>query len=238
MGRFERKYRLTAKARAFLLAYWRPFVTRAQFTNRDAVYPVLSQYFDSRDLVFRREKYAGVGFRKKIRLRTYGYRLDAGSPCFLEIKWRTNEAVSKTRLPLPSYHPDYLDPARWQDLEGPGADLFASYYETHWLRPSAQTFYLREAYESLLDPGLRVTFDSYLIGLHPGEVLSRSLLYERSRMLIPETVVILEVKGRGQLPRWIRRGVQWCNLQQETVPKYVMAVDALNLVNLSTGIYA
>jgi len=106
--------------------------------------------------------------------------------------------------------------------------------ESHRLRKSAQVLYLREAYQGAEDPRLRLTFDSTLMGLHPGEACSRAMLYDRSRSILPEWKVILEIKNHGPLPAWIRQGIRWADLQQETVPKYVMAVDALNLKKLSS----
>jgi hypothetical protein len=236
--RFERKYRLPDRDRAYLLEYWRPFLMPAPFADARGTYPVLSQYFDSPDLRFHREKHAGIGLRRKLRLRTYGTRFREGEACFLEIKRRTHETVSKLRVRLPGFQGDHLDPGRWSSLDLPGLDPFRAAHEIHRLRPSAQVLYLREPYEAVADADLRVTFDSMLMGLHPGEELRRDVFYDCSRAILPETEFILEIKGPGLLPGWVRRGIEWCELEQETVPKYVMAVEALNLVRLASGVHA
>ncbi len=236
--RLERKYRLRHAAREYLLAYWRPYLVRAPYTNHDGVYPILSQYFDSPALTFYHEKHAGIGLRRKVRLRAYGYRFTEGGTCFLEIKRRTHEAVGKLRVPLPGFERRFLSPAGWRALALPALDPFCALAETHLLRPSAQVLYLREAYEGIIDPGLRITFDSALTGFHPGEEVTREVLYDRSRALLPETETILEVKNGGALPAWVRRGIEWTEITQEPIPKYVLAVDALNLVALKTGVFA
>lgn len=237
-GRFERKYRLGDRDRAYLLECWRPRLVRAPFTDGRATYPVLSQYFDSPDFFCHRHKHDGVGIRRKFRLRSYGTRFGRDTPCFLEIKRRTSDAVSKKRVQLPAFQPEYLDPGCWASLAVPGLDPFCAAYEAHRLRPSAQVFYVREAYEALGADELRITVDSMLMALHPGEVLSRALFYDRSRAVLPETEMILEIKGPDRLPPWVYRGIEWCELRQDTVPKYVMAVEALNLVQLNAGVLA
>lgn len=236
MARFEFKYRLPDRKRAFLRALWQPFLAKAPFTNEAAEYPVLSQYYDSPDLVFYREKLAGNGHRKKVRLRTYGWRFRPGEVCFLEIKHRTHELVYKTRVRVPEFRREFLEPNSWPAL-GDETGPFCALSETHRLRRTAQVLYLREAYQGVLEPNLRVTFDSALVGLHPGETVTWDLLAQRSRAVLPETEVILEIKAQPPLPSWIRRGIRWADLQQETVPKYVMAVESLNLVKLATGVY-
>lgn len=237
-GRFERKYRMPDQDRAYLMEYWRPFLRPAPYTDERARYPVLSQYFDTPDLRFHREKHDGIGVRRKVRLRTYGTRFREGAVSFLEIKRRTNDAVDKVRLQLPGFDRSQRDPGRWSTLGVPGVEPFCASYEYYRLRPSAQVLYIREAYESVLGDGFRITFDSLLMGLHPEEELSRETFYDRSRAILPETEVILEIKGRETTPGWVQRGIRWCELQQETVPKYVLAVEALNLVRLTSGAFA
>ena len=84
-----------------------------------------------------------------------------------------------------------------------------------------------------------MTFDTALVGLQPGEQLTRELLFSPARMLMPDTLAILEVKSTKGLPRWLHEGVQAAELQQQTIPKYITAVEVLGLVELSSaGVYA
>jgi hypothetical protein len=75
------------------------------------------------------------------------------------------------------------------------------------------------------------------MGLYPGERLSRRTVYERSRAVLPDNGCILEIKGRSTLPAWVRHGIRWAELQQETVPKYVMVVDKLGLDTTGKGVF-
>jgi len=236
--RFERKYLLSAAARDHLLARWQGHLVRAPFTDARARYPVLSQYYDSPDLAFYREKLAGDGLRRKVRVRTYGHRFGEGGPWFLEIKHRTQETVHKTRLRLPGARRAHLDPDSWRGLDPAAAGPFVALLETHNLRPTAQVWYVREAYEAAAEPGLRVTFDSSVRALHARARMSRAALYDDAGALLPADRMVLEVKGPEELPAWVRDGIGPLELQQQSVPKYVMAVEALHLVTFLTGVFA
>jgi len=237
--RRELKFLVHHSVRSMLLERWRRFLVRAPFTNVHAVGPVLSLYYDSPELAFYREKQDGIRSRDKVRLRTYGRAFAAGQTTILEIKHRSGDGIRKLRYPLPDFEPDQLDPARWR-LDDPAmAAAFLALRERYRLRPSAQVYYQREAYQGVVESDLRVTFDSALVGLHPGERLTRELCLDRSRALLPDTVQILEVKSTVGIPGWVFEGVVAGELRQQTLPKYVSAVEALGLVELrAAGVYA
>lgn len=230
--RHERKYLVHHSVRRLLLARWGRHLVRAPHTDDHAVSPILSQYYDSPDLLHYREKLDGFGLRRKVRLRTYGQRFGEGATAFLEIKWRRDDQVMKRRHRFESFRPSDLDPASWDfdDREMRGAFRFIA--ERERLRASAQVYYQREAYEGAADPELRVTFDTNLVALFPGEIISRALLRDPRRRLMAETVAILEIKTSAGLPGWVREGIIAGELVQATIPKYVSAVDHLGLADL------
>ena len=231
--RSEWKFLLHHDVKRVLLERWRPYLVRAPFTNPHAVSPILSQYYDSPHLDFFHDKIEGVGIRDKVRLRTYGHRYEEGATTFLEIKQRQNDLVRKFRYRMPDFHPEQLDPRNWRFDDAEMEAAFQSLSLRYRLRASAQTWYQREAYEGAVESDLRVTFDSVLRGLHPGEVLTRELLFDDARRLMPDTLVILEVKATRGVPRWIHEGVLAAELRQQTIPKYVTAVEVLGLPALS-----
>lgn len=236
--RSEWKFLLHHDTKRVLLERWRPYLVRAPFTNEYAVSPILSQYYDSPHLDFFHDKIEGIGIRDKVRLRTYGHAFEEGATTFLEIKQRSNDLVRKFRYRMPAFHPEQLDPERWRFDDAEMESAFQSLRERYRLRASAQTWYQREAYEGAVESDLRVTFDSVLRGLHPGEVLTRELLYDDARRLMPDTLVILEVKATRAVPPWIHEGVLAAELRRQTIPKYVTAVDVLGLPALSpAGVY-
>ena len=71
--RDEFKYIVSHDVRERILERWRRHLRRDPHTNEDAVTPILSQYYDSPQLLFYEEKMDGIGpLRSKVRLRTYG----------------------------------------------------------------------------------------------------------------------------------------------------------------------
>ena len=83
--------------------------------------------------------------------------------------------------------------------------------ERYAIAPSAQVYYQREAYEGLVESDVRVTFDSLVTALHPGERPSRAMLYHPSRSLLPDTLTILEVKATRSIPGSRAIGGLWPN---------------------------
>jgi len=236
--RQEIKFLVHYSVRGLLLERWGRFLVRAPFTDPHAVTCVLSQYFDSPVLDFYQEKLAGVRNRNKVRLRTYGSEFRPGQPAFLEIKYRDNEHVRKYRYPVRKWDASWLDPSRWRIDDREVEDVFSVLNERYRLRRSAQVYYQREAYEGAVERDVRVTFDSAVTALHPGERVRRDLLFNSSRRLLSDTLVILEIKATRGLPSWIHEGVRIAELRQDTIPKYVAAVEALRLPEqVMTGVY-
>ncbi len=237
--RRELKFGVHLDVKVLLLERWRRYLVRAPFTDGNALTPVLSQYYDSPDLAFYREKLEGLGLRNKVRLRMYAMEFKRGATAFLEIKHRDDELVRKYRYRIPDFDPRYLDLGSWLADNPDVEPAFQVLYERFRLRPSAQTYYQREAFEGAVERDVRVTFDSNLIGLHPGEKLTRAAMRDPARRLMPDTLAILEVKTTHGLPPWLREGVLAAELQVASIPKYVTAVEKLGLASLDpAGVYA
>ena len=237
--RQELKFLVTHDVRRLLLECWGRYLVKAPFTDAYARTHVLSLYYDSPHLRYYHNKLAGIADRQKVRIRTYGPAFASGQTTILEIKYRKNDLVRKLRYPIPDFDESQLDPQDWKIDDPEIRAKFEVLREQDRLRPAAQVYYQREAYEGLVEGDVRVTFDSCLLGLHPGERASREMLLDRSRSLMPETMAILEVKATEGIPAWVHQGVVAAELQQQTIPKYVTAVEALGLVKLSeAGVYA
>jgi hypothetical protein len=206
--REELKFVVHQSVKTLLIERWRRYLVKAPFTNRYAVSPILSQYYDSPYLHFYHEKLAGVGLRNKVRLRVYDMQFRAGATAFLEVKHRQNHLVKKFRQGISDFKPLYLDPANWTFDHPEEETVFRTLLERFRLRRSAQR-------------------------------LTSRILRDRSRNLMADTVVILEVKATHGIPNWLREGVLSAELEQKTIPKYITAVEALRLVELNGGgVYA
>lgn len=237
--RSELKYLVHQGAKDILLQRWGRYLTRAPFTNRHGVSPVLSQYYDSPKLDFYHEKVEGVGLRQKVRLRTYGFEMRAGQAAFLEIKIRHNDYLTKRRYRIPDFSERHLHPRNWEIEDPEARRAFHGLLNRYQLRRSAQVYYQREAYEGVVERDVRVTLDTCVVALHPGESLTRRLIDDRSRTLIPDTLAILEVKSTKGIPAWVHDGIVALELEQKAIPKYAAAVEALGLPSLRlAGEYA
>lgn len=230
--RRELKFLIHHSVKRTLLERWRRHLVPAPHTNEHAVSPILSQYYDSPTYDFYHEKLAGIRLRNKVRVRTYGTAFRAGQATFIEIKHREDDRVRKYRHQVARFEASTLDPARWEIDDPIVESAVVALRERYSIAPSAQVYYQREAYQGLVESDVRVTFDSSVIALHPGERPSRRTLFHPARRLLPDTLVILEVKATGTIPGWVHDGVVAFELEQRTLPKYVTAVTALGLVDL------
>ncbi len=226
--RTELKFVIRHEQRSLLLERWRRHLTKDPHTNEAAVTPVLSQYYDTPSLGFYEEKLDGLWFRNKVRLRTYSYRFKPGCTAFLEIKQRLADRVRKIRHKVTCFEPSLLEPRSWTFDQPEQRSAFGVLLERYQLQPSAQVWYLREAYESLVEP-VRVTFDSCLTALHAGAELTWETLADPTLKFMPENRVICEIKATEILPRWVFSGVKAAELVQRPVPKYVLAMERLRL---------
>ena len=239
--RDELKFIVDHGARSVLLALWDRLLAKDPHTNAYAQTPVLSQYYDTPGLDFYEEKLDGIGARNKLRLRTYDWLFRPGAAVFPEIKQRWDDKIRKIRGRIDRLRPEHLeDPRAWVFTDPDDERRFGPILHGRRLERSAQVLYLREAYQGTVETDVRVTFDSHLMGLFPGEAVTRAILAEGSRRLMSDSVLILEVKATGRIPAWIHDGVERMELRQQPIPKYVMAVERLGLPHSmpASGVYA
>ena len=60
--RLELKYRIDMRRLPYLLARWGPYLLPAPHTDRNGRYPILSQYFDSPQLDFYKDKHFRIPY--------------------------------------------------------------------------------------------------------------------------------------------------------------------------------
>lgn len=227
-GRFELKYLVDTRIQTALCQLMRARMLRGEFVEEDGTYHVLSQYYDGPGLPFYFDKLDGVESRVKVRLRTYGFGFGPHAPWFLELKRKQNSAISKLRIRLEPGSIDPFDPASWDAIEHEDAAAFLAVRDLMHLEPTAQIWYQREALADV-EGGLRITWDTTIRALWPGEVMSRALLYEPERVAVPDRWAVVEVKSAQTVPHWLTELIQRASLVPESVSKYVHAVNALGL---------
>jgi hypothetical protein len=96
------------------------------------------------------------------------------------------------------------------------------------LQPTAQVWYQREALASA-DDGLRITVDTTIRALYPGERMGRAFLYDAERAAVPDRYAVVEIKSAQTFPHWLTELIQRASLAPEAISKYVHAINALGL---------
>jgi len=227
-GRFELKYLVDTRLQLALGQLMRTHMLKGEFAMEDGTYHVLSQYYDGPGLPFYFDKLDGLESRVKVRLRTYGLYFGPDAPWFLELKRKQNSAISKVRIEVEPGTIDPSDPGTWNAIRDPRIGAYLAARDLMQLEPTAQVWYQREALASA-DDRLRITWDSTVRALFPGEAMDRSMLYDLERAAIPDRYAILEIKSPQTFPHWLTELIQRASLVPESVSKYVHAVNALGL---------
>lgn len=240
LPRNEYKYLISIEQKRILLELWNKYLVKDAYTDKQAKTPILSMYFDSPNLDFYTEKLDGIMNRSKVRLRVYDYDFKEGIPCFLEIKQRFGDKVRKIRSYRKSLSSSMMNLENWGFEKKIEQDSFGELLSRYKLRPMAQVFYIREAFQAIIEDDLRITFDTSLIGLKPNQKISPELLLNKDRYLMPEGMCILEIKNNStDLPKWIFEVISKLGLIQRSIPKYISAIENLkiNELRLNSGEY-
>ena len=233
-SRFECKYMLDQGLVPAVRDFLSPFMVHDSF-SKDAEnyrYLVCSLYLDDTNLRLYQQTQNAEKNRFKLRIRTYG---DApADPAFLEIKKRMNQVIAKDRFRVERERAlsfvDWSKQERSSPLESNhGIDSrFLNLAVKIRAVPIVQVKYLREAFESRSGDPVRITFDTQLktrVSRHG------SLSHQGDDWLpVPQEGTILEIKFSGRFPDWVQSLADTFSLQQRSVAKYVMSVDASNPV--------
>jgi hypothetical protein len=235
-NRYELKYLVDETRAQSVREYVRSFLAVDEFSNGDMGYPVHSLYFDAPHMSLYHDTVEGKKNRFKMRIRYYDDRSD--SPAFLEIKRRTTDAIKKARATISRAGVDEIlggnrpDPSSL--MSGSEKSLtalrqFCDLRDRLDARPQTFVCYWREAFASVADNHLRVTFDRSVCGFRyrAGD----GLLVPKQEG--PPTIdqVVLELKFTNRFPTWMRDLVQIFDLQRCSVPKYVECVNAVGMKN-------
>lgn len=193
-------------------------------------YHVRSLYFDDIYDSSLYEKNFGVSKRQKYRIRIYN---KEGSKIRLERKSKYGQYISKESalLSMDEYvnlvmnnHSNFLLRSGNQLKR----DLYFQ-INNNLMKPKIIVDYQREAY--ILDAGnVRITFDKDLEA-----VLNNIDIFE-SRLaavrILPEGLMILEIKYDDFLPDYIRNLIQFTSHDKCAISKYVMCREALNQLTM------
>jgi len=229
-NRFELKYLINLQQAERLKAGLKRYLVPDEHGQNNGRYTLSSLYYDSPDLRCYRENQDGLKFRRKLRIRRYETNevFTDESPVFLEIKQRYDRITQKRRAVLPYHEALRLCNDRQIPDHRPGDKaLLEEIYVFLWqynLRPASIVRYDRQAFTGTeYDMGLRVTFDTSLSfqahQLHLHEQPS-------GLVMLPATLVVLEIKVNERIPFWLTDMIAAQNLQLVGVSKYCRSIEA------------
>ena len=215
--RHELKYHITQAELTVLRNVLTPVMQLDPNGNENNEYHIRSLYFDTINDDALEEKIAGVGNRKKYRMRIYNF---SDKVIKLECKSKYGDLISKQSVSIPRELADQLiagDPDGLQRMRHPLLHDVYREMRTRLLRPAVIVDYVREAY---IHPAqdVRITFDKQLrTGMYSTD------LFNPHVPTIPpfdNGEIILEVKYNEFLPGHIAALLQTPDCRTSPFSKY------------------
>ncbi len=241
--RFELKYRVSEGVARMVRDFASAYLELDEFGagSEGNSYPVHSLYLDAPDLALYWHTINGNKNRHKLRIRFYDEL--PGSPVFLEIKRRVNNAILKQRCAvrreaLADVFAGRM-PARGALLSEDGKPLVAlqNFHRlllSHRAAPMAQVSYLREAWISRHDNSVRVTIDR-AVRCAP-EPFARLAPAAGTTPTVFGNQAVVELKFTDRFPDWFAEMVRLFGLQQGSASKYTDGITLLGTERFTPGI--
>ena len=215
--RHELKYHITPAELTVLRGVLAPVMQLDPNGNENNEYHIRSLYFDTINDDALEEKIAGVGSRKKYRIRIYNF---SDRVIKLECKSKYGDLISKQSVSIPRDLAEQLiagDPDGLQRMRHPLLHDVYREMRTRLLRPAVIVDYVREAYIHLAQD-VRITFDKQLrTGLYASDIFNPML---PTYPVFDDPVEILEVKYNEFLPTYLQAIVSSVTAQRSAVSKY------------------
>jgi SPX domain protein involved in polyphosphate accumulation len=235
--RHEVKYVIDLEHASSFLNAISPFCSPDEHAGATGSYEIASVYYDTADLSFYRAREESVGYRRKVRLRTYNQG-GIATAMFLEIKEKHKQHVSKKRLHLrdQSILAEYDGHKGMQHADIPLVNVLANLKDSAEVReftylakrlelvPVLLNRYIRKALVANHDHDLRITLDTRITA--GGKSLP---MYDAQseKFLVHPDKGVLEIKTNQGIPLWLHSILQRLELTQTRYSKYCLGVDAL-----------
>ena len=215
--RHELKYFITPAEMTVLRNVLTPVMQLDPNGNENNEYHIRSLYFDTINDDALEEKVAGVGNRKKYRMRIYNF---SDKVIKLECKSKYGDLISKQSVSIPRDLAEQLiagDPEGLQRMRHPLLHDVYREMKTRLLRPAVIVDYVREAYIHPAED-VRITFDKQLrTGMYSSDMFNPML---PTFPVFDDPVEILEVKFNEFLPTYIQSIISGVTAQRSAVSKY------------------
>ena len=215
--RHELKYFITPAELRVLRGVLTPVMQLDPNGNEHNEYHIRSLYFDTIHDSALTEKIAGVGNRKKYRIRIYNF---SDRVIKLECKSKYGDLISKQSVSIPRELAEQLiagDPDGLQRMRHPLLHDVYREMRTRLLRPAVIVDYVREAYIHQAEE-VRITFDKQVrTGLYSVDMFNPQI---PTYPVFDDPVEILEVKFDEFLPSYLQSILSGITAQRSAVSKY------------------
>ncbi len=230
IARTEAKYRVRAEElpamRDWLLRYCVP----DENSRGGDWYAIRSLYLDNAENRMYRDAEQKLAYRLKLRARAYG---DAAGAVKLEVKRRVRDQIVKRSATLRAEQWEAATAAGLSaihEMGKPSTGEFLQLAETLRAEPKMLVYYERQAFSSVVDEYVRVTFDRN-VQCQPvrewdlmGDPRAWLAVDGASGFGERESTYILEVKYMDAPPAWLRDLVLTFGLERRGGSKYVKAM--------------
>lgn len=211
--RYEMKYFLTTSQMELLKQELQPYMEADAWGKST----IMNIYFDTPNDLLIRHSLEKPAYKEKLRLRSYTVP-HSDTTVFLEIKKKYNGVVYKRRigasyLEIMNYlehGASFLETQIMHEI-----DYFRQFYQG--LAPHVFLSYDREAYFGKTDASFRITFDRNILWRNDHLLLEDG---NYGNPLLPEDLVILEIKTTGGMPLWLSHFLRNEQLQKGSFSKY------------------
>ena len=217
--RHELKYFITPAELNVLRSSLKPVMQLDPNGNENNEYHIRSLYFDTINDDALEEKIAGVGNRKKYRIRIYNF---SDKIIRLERKSKRGDYISKLSCSISRDLAEQIiagDPYGLETLNHPLLQDVYRMMTTYLLRPAVIVDYVREAYIHPCEE-TRVTFDKQLrTGYVSSDLFNPEL---PTYPCLDFNQVILEVKYNRRFPEYVLPLVSSIPAQRSAISKYTL----------------
>ena len=215
--RHELKFLITPAELTVLRGLISPVLMHDPNGDENNEYVIRSLYFDTLNNDALEEKIAGVGHRKKYRIRIYNF---SDRVIKLECKSKYGDLISKQSVSIPRDLADQLiagDPSGLERMRHPLLHDVYREMTLRLLRPAVVVDYVREAYIHHAEE-VRITFDKQIrTGLGRKDIFDRWL---PTYPVFDDPVEVLEVKFDEFLPSYLQALLSCVTAQRSAVSKY------------------
>lgn len=240
--RFEMKYAISELEAEAVRNFIEPHILPDCHAKEGARYEVHTLYLDSSDLALYSSSALGELNRFKLRVRSYEDHPEA--PLFFEVKRRADRVILKQRARVKRSAANRVlagEDVGQSVLVSPTHDeavnlsRFRDYMEALGAKPRVMVRYEREAYESVVEAGVRITIDRRIACAAQRDYTPCAWSQDGRWRDLDGFAAILELKFWDTFPAWLAQLVRRFDLSRDSIAKYVVCIRELEREGVSVA---